>query len=450
MFSIVLNVSQGSREEYLRRKVLHCAKAIFPADQTDALTMEDARLCAQLEPSDVPRVALADPADFPTLSPEQAFTIEVASRCALMEVAESSPLLESETLVHEYFTYLTDALDVFPPMTPVLLRQTSHASLLYVFDNVRLDGGDLHYTPCMMPDERLSKAQLLEASQRLTLLGTKSMAVKMLQSLLGKAAGAAGGKIGAIIFNLVVKELFGGDDNQAFVDAVKQVVRDEIDSAELDKINGYIQGTLLYMTNEYRIRKEHSDLNNIEDRKELLQSLEKYSKTFYTEVMGVLGQKRYAEKGLQSYMLGASIHLIITQEMALVDWKTFDPRASSYAATVQLNARHYREHITGTFEPMLKNRLEQVGWGYTPTMMCNRIGCFVSRKAWSWWDRDAKLSETFYNESHKKPPSAETLARQGYNRRHDEVRQETATNAGDPMHTAVPNLKTLERTPIPQ
>jgi hypothetical protein len=135
--------------------------------------------------------------------------------------------------------------------------------------------------------------------------------------------------------------------------------------------------------------------------------------------------------------------------MALVDWKTMKPNQSSFATTLQINAKHYREHVEGIFKPMLEQRLANISWGYTPDKICDRIGCHDSRKAWSWWDKETHASEKFYEENHKKDPSAKELAERGYHEHRSTIQQEVTQNAGDPLNSAVPGFMALEKNPIP-
>ncbi|HKQ51538.1 MAG TPA: hypothetical protein VJT74_04160, partial [Pyrinomonadaceae bacterium] len=256
-------------------------------------------------------------------------------------------------------------------------------------------------------------------------------------------------KVGSIIFSLVIKEIFGTDDNAKFVEAVQQVVREEIVSRDIDKITGHIQGTIQYLTNEYQVRKSKSDLSNVEQRKELLNSLSPYAKDFYTGVMGVLEMPEYAEKGLRSYLLGSSIHLVITQEQALVDWEHMNPNDSSYAETVRRNAKHYREHTETTFDTMVNNRMAKIKWGHTPDMACGKTGCHITREAWGWGDEVTHDGEKFYEDQHKKGPTAKELAERAANAQKTKVYNQMAESTGDPRNNALPDLKKLETMKFP-
>jgi hypothetical protein len=442
MYSVILEVHQGSRAEYVSKKLQRSAEAILDSAEISESTITDSRLSAQLNPAEMPALMLMDPAEFPKLTSKQEFLLDVAQRCAMMDVAVSAPLLDGEEIREEFFTWLKEPFHSFSAGTGVLMWRTNMADLLYVFDHVRIEQGNVVYVDGMQADE-------VGQDMALGFNPLQGQITDIIKKLLSSAAGAAGGKIGAMIFNLVMKEIFGSDDITKFVDAVQRVIRDEIDSSEIDKINGHVQGTIQYLANDYQVRKAASDLSNTDERKELVTSLERYSRLFYTEVMGVLEQQRFARKGLKSYMLGASIHLIITQEMALVDWKTMKPNQSSFATTLQINAKHYREHVEGIFKPMLEQRLANISWGYTPDKICDRIGCHDSRKAWSWWDKETHASEKFYEENHKKDPSAKELAERGYHEHRSTIQQEVTQNAGDPLNSAVPGFMALEKNPIP-
>lgn len=442
MHFIISNVHVGSRAEYIQNKLQLSIESVLGEKRLlgSDFVAEQVAAVADLV---MPAISLTQESDFYSIDHKQEFRIAVATECALMEQTLAVPFLENEVLVENFFTYLQEPFEHFPRGTGVLKQRTNMADLLFIFDNVRIEDGNIIYRGS---DQEGNSSEAVAA--RLEISTTKIM--EILNGLLGKAAEAAGGEIGALIFNLVIKTVFGIDDDAKFIAAVQKVIREEIDSNEIDKINGHIQGTVHYLTNDYQVRRAQSDLTNPEERKELLNSLEQYSRQFYTEVMGVLEQPRYHEKGLQSYMLGASIHLIITQEMALVDWKTMNPNQSSYAATLRINAKHYRDHIETVFDNMVDTRLAKIVWDHMPDYACSgKTGCHISRDAWGWGDSVTHEGEKFYNDQHKEGTSAKDLAKKAAARQRTKIYNQIAENAADPRNNVIPHLKRLETIKFP-
>ena len=441
MFFLLSDVHAGSKEEYLTNKIGRSVQSVFGKGELPEENFVENQVKALMSAETPLMLPIVNEEEFYEIDQGQETVVDVAKQCALMDLVRTAPLIKDEEIVEDFFTYLKEPFGDFPSGTGLLRRRTNMAEWFYIFDHVRIEDGNVIY-------REGSQTEVIDDAEDVT--GVSDKVGEIVKDLLSKAAGAAGGKIGALIFNLVIKEIFGSDDNKALINEIQKVIKDEIQSNEIDKINARVQGTIQYLTNEYQVRKKDSDLSNKEERKELLESLNQYSQSFYSDVMGVLEQPAYAEKGLKSYLVGSSIHLIITQEQALVDWKTMDPNASSYAETLKINAKHYREHIETTYNPMLKKRLDKISWKHDPDYICDRIGCHVNRDAWSWGDSEAHKGKKFYNDQHKKGPSAKELAERAANNQKAAVKSKMAENAGDPEVNALPSLKKLETMRIPQ
>jgi hypothetical protein len=443
MYFIIGDVRQGTRRDYVAHKIRRTVESIHP--QRGALLgadFVDTQVAALLSDGERPSLALVDAGDFPALDQAQQTEIDIAKRCARMRLVVESPLVDGEEVVEDAFTYLKEPFVDCPAGTGALHRRTNMADLFYIFDNVVIDNGKLVY-----PQEEVPE---LPAVVPRVAAGLDFDIGKLVKELLGKAAGAGGGAIGSLVFKLVMKEIFGQEDDTAkFVSAVQKVVREEIVSDRIDLINGRIEGTLLFMTNDYQERKKRADLSKVHDREELLHVLDQYSERFYGEVMGVLEQDSYARKGLKSYQIAASMHLILTQEQALVDPKSMNPKQSGFAQTLSRNARHYREHVEGTFDGMVNERLAKIGSMEAVDTRCYKWGCKSEKVGWAWFDSEAHEGRTFRDDAHKDPPSAKDLAERAASAQRDKVYAQMAADTANPRTNSIPQLKQLEATPIP-
>src|SRR5690606_7722115 len=117
-----------------------------------------------------------------------------------------------------------------------------------------------------------------------------------------------------------------------------------------------IAGTLQFLTIEYKNKKAKTDLSNPHKRELLMTELQGYSTKFYTDVIGLLKQDKYAIRGLRSFMTAASVHLLITQEMAMIDPEYMNPNESSYLKTLRENATDYRVHVDKNYHKAYNNR----------------------------------------------------------------------------------------------
>jgi hypothetical protein len=270
----------------------------------------------------VPRIA--SEAEFFEINNKQKLLVEVAKRCAIQELVESAPLIEGEEIEEDFFSYLLEPWHDVPAYTAVLKRRTNRAEVLYIFDLVQIDRGTIvHLNP---PGPELPRPVPPRLGISFEITGAM---VKQLLKWGGKqAAGVVVSKLGAVVLNLVMKELFGMDDTQRLIDEVKKIIKDEIESNEITKIEGALAGTLQFLTVEYRHQKDKMNLDKVENRKILLTDLKSYSNKFYTDVIGTLKQEKYAIRGLKTFTFAASVHLLITQEMALVDPDYLNPNDS--------------------------------------------------------------------------------------------------------------------------
>lgn len=371
-------------------------------------------------------------------SKEQLKLVAVAQRCALQNLVEMAPLTDGEEIVEDFFSYLTKPFNDLPENTAVLKRTTNKAEVLYLFDDVKVANGDLVYNVPELTFD-VHSAQSLGISFTIT--------SKMIKSLLKNAASAVLSQVGSIIFDIIAKELFG-DDTQKMIDKIKEVIQEEIVSNELDKMNGAVQGTLQFLCVEYNNRKMQTDLSDPAKRRELLADLKPYSTKFYTDVIGVLKQDKFAEKGLKSFMTAASVHLLITQEMALVDPDYMDPNESSYLKTFRANASSYQAHVSTNYHNAYnrRNNMEVYTKQFTD---CMGTSC-VHTTSYHW--RDNVSGETAGGFTNTKNPdvTAGEHARRSLEKHRTKVLNELLEKLGHPQETFLDGISSLEHYSFPK
>lgn len=430
----------SSKQGYIEQKITATARALETETQpfTHDFIQQQVRA---LEEADIAgSLVLAHESNFYTLDSEQERLIDIAKYCALKSLVHTSPLIENERVVDDFFSYLVEPFEEFGIGTAVLVRKTNMATMYYIFEGSTIGPKGITYA---------AMEQVPGIESRLMVQGAIDDKIKeIISGLLSNAAGAAGSKLGVFIMNIILKQLFGHEDNKELIERIQGVVKDELQSSKIDEINGLIKGTVQYLTYEYRLRKDSSDLTNVDERKELLQSLSMYSHDFYSGVIGLL--EGYGEKGLVSYQLATAIHLLITQEQALVDWKAIgNPNASSFATTLKANARSYKEHIRTVYDTMVNRRMSEIQAKHDPDYACGRLGCKVTRDAWSWGDTRTHEGKKYYSDQDKNGPTAKEKAMTAMNNQKYKALRELKEQTANPEENSLPYLEKLAKNGLP-
>lgn len=411
----------------------------FSTDQKSDLSHEVESAMSHLSGTK-PTVAREE--DFIEISDEQKKIIEVSKRCALQELADSSPLIEGEVIEEDFFSYLSEPWHDFPADTAVLRRTTNFAQLLYIFDLVKIEHGKVIHLMPLQPAEETRVLKGIEFEI------TGALVKKLLQTAGKKAAEKALGMLGSFVINIVMKEVFGVDDTQKLLDEIKKIIKDEIESNEITKIQGTIDGTLLFLTTEYKHRKDKADLSSPEARRALLNSLTYYSNKFYTDVIGTLKQEKYAVRGLKTFAMGATVHLIITQEMALIDPDYMNPNDSGYLLTLRDNAVTYRSHVESHYNKAMGER-NNMGIFYKDFTDCQ--GNICVHKTMTMW-RDNVTGEVVGEFFGSKKPKKTALenATASLERHRNAVLSELDAKLGKPKENFLAEIGGFEKYTFPK
>lgn len=290
----------------------------------------------------------AQESSFFQLNAAQMRLIEISKQCALADLMTSAPLLAGEKIVSDVFSYLTESFDDVPAGTAILLRETNFSRIIHVFEGIEITDAGLVRTG-LLPAAPASDADVQPL---------EGIASTILTTILKEAAGAIGSQIGAAIFKEISSALFG-NDTEKLVESIRSVVKGEIVKNEIESMEGGLQAFIDYLISDYLVRKSKKDLTNVANRKELFDAIKPYSTSLF-EIMGRLKQESVARSGLNTYMTGATLHLTIFQELALVDPDAMDPNQSSYLETLRIRASAFSNHISRTFNGILADRLEKI------------------------------------------------------------------------------------------
>ena len=132
------------------------------------------------------------------------------------------------------------------------------------------------------------------------------------QSLATGLLSGFAGKIGALIFDKIFPPKIPSYFDQVYKQ-IENIVNQQLTQSIIDQINGQINGLKDWVAITYTNAKE-SGLS-----KEKLTELQPREPQITIQLVGVLMQDRYAEAVITVFMIGASMHLSILRELALVD-----------------------------------------------------------------------------------------------------------------------------------
>lgn len=171
------------------------------------------------------------------------------------------------------------------------------------------------------------------------------------QELLLKAAGGMADALGCH----VVAEFFPDNTVPAYFSGVyksmRGIIKDALTQQTINETMGEIQGTLRYLNNEYLAEKSAHGVTD-----DLLQRLQRRSDQMY-EHIGKVMEANTACTGISTFMVGATIHLAILQEIALEHKKRGSDTGNIAAKS---NFRDYADHLSQTFETIRLTREKAV------------------------------------------------------------------------------------------
>jgi hypothetical protein len=389
-----------------------------------------------------PRIASRE--EFYQTNKDQVLQIGIAERCATQQLVESAPLLDGEEIKEDFFSYLTEPVDGIPANTGVLRRTTNMAEILYIFDFVRIDNGTLVHVPPPPADEPRRRLQLGGLSFTIT----TDMIKKLLKTAGTKAATAGLNKLGSIVLSIVMKELGMENDTEKMLDEIRKVIKEELDASAIDKIEGIVNGTMQFMSVEYKNQKAKLDLSKVENRKILMADLKTYSNRFYTDVIGTLKQERYAVKGLKTFMFAAPVHMLLTQEMALIDPERMDPNESGFLQTLRENATIYRNHVQNAYNKAMneRNNMEVYCEQFVDSMGSSTI----QKQTWWWRDNVTGQRAGEFMSTKKPEKSARDNASESLERHRNEVLNKRREELGKPQETFLDIIGDLQNFSFPK
>lgn len=132
---------------------------------------------------------------------------------------------------------------------------------------------------------------------------------------------------------------------------IERIMHEKITTNTINEIDGKINGLTRWVKNTYNPRKRVG-----EPKVALHDILQRQESGVVIDMMGILTHSTYAEAALGVFVIGASMHLSLLQELALVDPSASSPSSSSYAISIQKYAKQYASHAQVTYDKIAARR----------------------------------------------------------------------------------------------
>ncbi|MEU3073439.1 hypothetical protein [Streptomyces laurentii] len=279
---------------------------------------------------------LAAPQDLPKLSEGQKKFLDGETALFQKLVDQLSPLIEGEEIRSgsDWATLLKADFHDYPAGTPVLVRETSQATIYYLYHLAQVTrDGRFTYVP-NEPEPNEVRANQYEKQARIEALAIALWA-DLLLSVAKGLLGAVGGKVGSDLLNA----LFPGSqgiDVKKMLDDFSAIVAEANKVQTVSEQAGQVNGVLISNSEYYIPRKSKST-----SKRELYETLLTYHNKL-TSVIGTLQSKSagvdYTKAGLPVCVLAISTHLATYQEMAFQDPNVSDPHESTNVDSIRIAA----------------------------------------------------------------------------------------------------------------
>jgi len=378
--------------------------------------------------------------EFPSLTAAEEAKINAAKACAMKALNEDYPLLRGEEVVEEFFSYLSKPFEGAYKGTAVLCQRTNFAFIYFIFDDTMIIDGKV---------KRIDPLKVLPVVKHEPPKANALIAGFALSLAQGLISGI-GSQIGALICKEIFKAM-GIDFFQSTEDIMKQIVHQEVTSAEINIINGQINGTSSWIKNVYSPLKDaYLKDHDINKWNEMHNELLHFADDLCTQAVGVLEQDQFSKAGFPVYIIGVGVYFSLYQELALIDP---DPKNSSYAQSIKQLAQEKFNNATRFYNAIIVDRKAMF------TMKTGKIcsscsGYPVCNYFWYWEDSYTKQREEFdYNPNNDKDggnksyDNAKSNCQASYNAAMNAALVQLNTDLGDP-NNVLPAWQKLIQQPL--
>lgn len=136
---------------------------------------------------------------------------------------------------------------------------------------------------------------------------------------------------------------------------IEKIVKKNLDDNVVSQNKGDVEGLLKWIHFTYNPRKDAGA-----SKEELYRMLEPRVSDLAIKILGPLQEDRFAEAGLGPFLLAATLHLGLLQELAMVDPNVENYTQSSYIKTLKQYALAYADHAEQTMVDIEWERVHSI------------------------------------------------------------------------------------------
>ena len=249
--------------------------------------------------------------------------------------------------------------------------------------------------------------------------------IKCTQVILEAVGGPVGGKLASVALVATTDQLFQdlNMDMKQLLSQIKQTVHDELTEVELDKIQGTVEGLQRWVRIDLQSRmvkwekKEIWEAFNVEINK-------------LRRDIDLLMESRFkgSYKGLTLFVIAASLHLAVLQDLAHVDFREKNWKDSVHINDIKKRAIEYAEYAEIRNEFIMNERAAKVTVKRSVPILGSIIIIGfreITRKTHRWEDGTTEQYGDYLKEE-------ET----GYDERVEAVKERLHTDMGKPVDVA--------------
>lgn len=287
---------------------------------------------------------LAQESDFPELSEKIASRIETSKTCADNSLERDYPLLPTEKVIRNFYSYLLEPFMDVPKGCAVLRQETNFAEIYFFFEDTAIVDGKIELVPYPTCETKPLVKTVLRSS------ALPKFAQELAEGLLG----GIGGEIGSLICNTIFQILGINYVEPLTAEMLQSIVHQELTAVEIDKINGAINGTAGWIRNVYTpLKTKYIQDPSPEKLARMNDELHRYADDLCTTAIYVLETKSFNEAGFPVYLIGVGIYISLYQELALIDP---DQSKSAYIEVIKNIAKEKETTGRNNYNEIIQKR----------------------------------------------------------------------------------------------
>ena len=211
----------------------------------------------------------------------------------------------------------------------------------------------------------------------------------LLKGIISGIGGFIGGKMLSSIFKSTVPSYF-----TEVYKVIADITKEELSTNTIAQIDGEINGLVQWIENQYNPRKSAGAVKT-----ELYNMLLPQVNDVAVHMVAVLQEKEFASSALSVFIIGASIHLALLQELATVDPDVSHADKSSYVATIQKYANEYREYVERVYCNIATARINFISPVSRKCFAAGGIGGLAASHSYLEW-KDSLTGKEFSESGH--------------------------------------------------